>query len=182
MRCLTRPLASPFFSRSPPSAGLTPAHLFTRSRDPSAVFSSYDAAGGGVVSLDDARAAFAQLGMKLTLTEARALARAQAGGDRGVPHAELTFDYGSFLRGAGAHLPRAAGGVEPPRAAGDALAAMTGRLEKDRGGERGEGYAVQLNAAPPRAFREYPGRRSVSWRRGLRRARAAGAAVARGRR
>jgi len=125
------------------------------------VFSAYDASGSGTVSLDDARAAFSQLGMKLTLTEARSLARAQAGGDRGVPHASLTFNYDAFLRGVGATAPRSSHGMEPPRAAGDALATLTSRLEKDRGGERCEGYTIQLRDASPRAAREYPGKRGV---------------------
>ena len=140
---------------SAPSIGLTSSHLFTRSRDPTTAFARFDPSSKGTVSLDDARAAFRELGVKLTLTEARSLARAQVNGDRGVPHTSLSFDYGAFLRGAGAATPRAPTEVEPPPAAGEALATMTARLLKDRGAG-GEGYGIMLNQASPRAFREYP--------------------------
>lgn len=138
-------------SASAPSVGITPAQLFTRARDPGAVFAALDAGATGRVSLDDARRAFETLGVKLNHTEARSLLLKQIDGDRSVQTAELQLDYRAFLESAGASSPRSARGVaapaEPAHAAGVA-ANIASRMFKERGGVAAEGYKVQLNEAP----------------------------------
>lgn len=133
---------------SAPSVGLTSAQLFTRARSPRAAFEAHDPEKTGKVSLDGARAAFSALGVKLNFTETKSLLLKQAGGDRGVPSANLELDYAEFLKAAGADTPRSSGerpSVPVPEQAADVAANMAGRLVRERGGLAAEGYKNMLN-------------------------------------
>lgn len=133
------------------SIGLTTAQLFTRSRDPRAAFIAHDPQGTGRVNLDDAKKALESLGVKLNLTETRALLLQQVAGDQGVPMKSLELDYDAFLTGVGATSPRSARaaptGVVPAHAAGVA-ANMVNRMITERGGIAAEGWNTQLNNEP----------------------------------
>jgi hypothetical protein len=136
---------------SAPAVGLTTAQLFTRARDPRTAFESEDPQKTGRVNIDGAMRAFNSIGVKLNLTEARALLLQQVGGDRGVPVKSLDLDYNAFLSGIGATAPRSAHvavvGDVPTRAAGVA-ASIAKRMVDERGGVASEGWKVQLNDEP----------------------------------
>ena len=133
------------------SSSITTAQLFTRSRDPRAAFTAHDPQGTGRVSPDDAKKALESLGVKLNLTETRALLLHQVDGDQGIPMKSLELNYDAFLTGVGATSPRSARaaptGVVPAHAAGVA-ANMVNRMITERGGVAAEGWKTQLNNEP----------------------------------
>jgi hypothetical protein len=148
------------------SVGLTSAQLFTRARSPRAAFEAHDPAKTGKVSLDGARAAFSTLGVKLNFTETKSLLVKQAGGDRGVPSANLELDYAAFLRDAGADTPRSSGerpAVPVPEQAAEVAAQMAGRIIRERGGLAAEGYKNQLNDVSQLSVsrKKFPSKREV---------------------
>ena len=136
---------------SAPSLGLTTAQFFTRSRDPRAAFVAHDPQGTGRVNLDDAKKALETLGVKLNLTETRALLLQQADNDKGLPSKSLELNYDAFLIGVGAASPRSARAaptvIVPEHAAGVAVN-IANRMIAERGGVASEGWNVQLNNEP----------------------------------
>jgi len=139
---------------SPAALGITSSQLYTRSRSPVNAFQAYDPDNTGVVSLSDARKALKELGIKLNLTESKALALSQVNGDRGIPHSSLTLKYGPFLEAVGATSTRAKDAEGPhsdalrgvssvPSTGKDVAHNMVSRLVRDWVTD-GEGYKVCL--------------------------------------
>jgi hypothetical protein len=87
---------------------ITAPLLFARRRVPAEAFEKFDRAGSGVVNLEDMRASFSALGVKLSLQEAKALVHRQsASGDKGGSTKSLAFNYRDFLALHGAETGRA---------------------------------------------------------------------------
>jgi hypothetical protein len=87
---------------------ITAPLLYARRRVPAEAFEKFDRSGSGVVNLEDMRASFSALGVKLSLQEAKALVHKQsATGDRGGTSRSLTFNYRDFLQLHGAETSRA---------------------------------------------------------------------------
>ena len=87
---------------------ITAPLLYARRRVPAEAFAKYDKTGSGVVNLEDMRASFSALGLKLSLQEAKALVHRQsATGDKGAASRSLAFNYRDFLQLHGAETSRA---------------------------------------------------------------------------
>ena len=87
---------------------ITAPLLYARRRVPAEAFEKFDRSGSGVVNLEDMRASFSALGVKLSLQEAKALVHKQsASGDRGAASSSLAFNYREFLQLHGADTSRA---------------------------------------------------------------------------
>jgi hypothetical protein len=148
---------------SPAALGITPAQLYVRSRSPVEAFKAFDPDGVGFVTLDDARKALKSVGVKVNLSEAKALALAQVDGDRGVPHANITFNYNQFLQAAGATSSRAKDadapmlGVTVPSSSKEVSTGMVSRILKERG-SAAEGYKSGLVELEVPKVKEYIGR------------------------
>jgi Ca2+-binding EF-hand superfamily protein len=74
-----------------PEPAITLPMLFARRKVPREAFAEVDREGRGALALDDMRTAFASLGVKLTLSEAKALVVKQKG-DKTLPPSEMSFD------------------------------------------------------------------------------------------
>lgn len=152
---------------SPAALGITSSQLYTRSRSPVSAFQAYDPNNTGTVTLEDARKALKELGVKLNLTESKALAMSQVNGDRGIPLSSMTLKYGPFLEAVGATSTRAKDaegphsdalrGVSVPSSGKDVAYNMVSRLVQERGTD-GEGYKAGLANPMAPHQKEYAGR------------------------